>query len=420
MRLPPKLPTPAVASSDARIVDTRTYRFLTPVFGGGVHIDPNAPQLKPADPVTPVRVPSIRGQLRFWWRACNPRGLTDRHQLLEQERAIFGGVHDKAKPSSVLIRVVRQLEAPKAFKVLEGKFDSREGLKNLAYGAFPLRDKAGNHGTLHDYGEQSFSLELRYPKDIEGDVRAALWAWGHFGALGGRTRRGFGALAHLEGQLESLEAGWRTHVRGCAVEWPHLSAKPEVSVRAPLEFDRGLDAQQHLLGLMRKLRQGENCGRNKGASKTPGRSRWPEPDKIRALTRKSDPRHSKRETEVPKFPRAAFGLPIIFHFKDKSDPPDTQLLPQGGNRLASRLLLRPHLKGDGKVEAMAVALEAGKTPKLVLKLNEREFPVPVEATLVSEEAHSLRPLKTESRTFTDPVERYLDLVASTTSKESNR
>ena len=44
-----------------------TLEFLTPMFGGGFdsHTSEGA-QHKPIDFVTPVRVASIRGQLRHW------------------------------------------------------------------------------------------------------------------------------------------------------------------------------------------------------------------------------------------------------------------------------------------------------------------------------------------------------------------
>ena len=40
----------------------RSYKVITPLFGGGV--TPNE-----KDPVTTVRGSSVRGHLRFWWRA---------------------------------------------------------------------------------------------------------------------------------------------------------------------------------------------------------------------------------------------------------------------------------------------------------------------------------------------------------------
>lgn len=46
------------------------------------------------------------------------------------------------------------------------------------------------------------------------------------------------------------------------------------------------------------------------------------------------------------FPRAAFGLPIVFHFKDHADPEDHVLKPSGHERMASPLILRPYFDGN--------------------------------------------------------------------------
>ena len=44
------------------IVQERTYKLITPLYGGGV-------EAGKTDSVTPIRGTEIRGQLRFWWRA---------------------------------------------------------------------------------------------------------------------------------------------------------------------------------------------------------------------------------------------------------------------------------------------------------------------------------------------------------------
>ena len=44
------------------------------------------------------------------------------------------------------------------------------------------------------------------------------------------------------------------------------------------------------------------------------RSAWPEADAIRAIARTGP------TADIPKFPRAAFGLPVIFHFTGKNAP----------------------------------------------------------------------------------------------------
>jgi len=371
--------------------DVRTYRFLTPVFGGGV-------EAKRFDPVTPVRVASIRGQLRFWWRAANPRGCTTVSELRSAEETVFGST-DKASP--LIIRVNKQLQQPSPRAVLEGKFNAKHGMEAIAYGAFPLRDKdLNNHGVLNDFGEQSFELAFAYLQAIEHDVHVALWAWAHFGALGGRTRRGFGAIAQVFPALPTIDDGWARFVTTKPAPWPHLEQKP-VFAPAKSGANDGMATLKRLLGVLRKLRQGPNVGRRAGQGAAHGRSFWPEPDAIRGVFQQVDPRHSTPVTDHDCFPRAAFGTPIIFHFKGE-DPNDTTLQPKGHQRLASRLLLRPHLGANGQVEAMALIL-AHPPPAsgyVIVQKGRSEIPVSVELT---------KPLSLgDGRAFTDPIQRFLE------------
>jgi CRISPR-associated protein Cmr1 len=106
---------------------------------------------------------------------------------------------------------------------------------------------------------------------------------------------------------------------------------------------------------LRFFRQGANLGRNPRAldSASPvGRSRWPEPDHIRQLAKKNAKRHVPQDPVVEAFPRAGFGLPIIFHFKDPGEPSDHTLQPihpasgQKADRMASPLILRPYWDGE--------------------------------------------------------------------------
>jgi len=66
--------------------DTRTYRFLTYVMGGGVQVKDH---VKLRDEVTQVRAASIRGHLRFWWRVCNPSGCATVEELRLDLRAVL-------------------------------------------------------------------------------------------------------------------------------------------------------------------------------------------------------------------------------------------------------------------------------------------------------------------------------------------
>jgi CRISPR-associated protein Cmr1 len=100
---------------------------------------------------------------------------------------------------------------------------------------------------------------------------------------------------------------------------------------------------------LRDFRQGVKVGRNPPSDdpNRPGRSRWPEPDAIRRLTGCHSNGHAPAHPVTDVYPRAAFGLPIVFHFKDenKGEPPQQLLVPEASDRLASPLILRPYYSG---------------------------------------------------------------------------
>src|SRR6266581_2483452 len=77
--------------NDKVITQVREYELITPLFGGGVV--PGE-----ADPVTIVRATEIRGQLRFWWRACRggkPEFKGDTAEMKKAEDRIWGKAYEK-------------------------------------------------------------------------------------------------------------------------------------------------------------------------------------------------------------------------------------------------------------------------------------------------------------------------------------
>ncbi len=415
--LPEGLTAPHAQPSD-RVAKTRKYRFLTPLIGGGVTSEGH---LKPFDPITPIRVSALRGQLRFWWRAVNPRRCTRIADLRAAEAEVFGSTECASK---VDISVVKQPGAPEFTDVLRGKHNAASGMESIAYGAFPLRDTTNvrdedrlRHGKLHDYKGREFEIRFAYPTDCTDDMIAALWAFAHFGGLGARTRRGFGAIEDLTGDVANLQDGWaRWIAEATQVDWPCLcGALTEVVHRVPGNFD-GLSAQKLLLGEMKKLRQG-NLGRRING-KNHGRSYWPEADAIRqAVQGGGRGRHSKRETIPDKFPRGQLGMPIVFKFKDDGgggiDPAQTTLQPVADNcsRWASRLILRPHANG-GSVEPMALILHHPPLPGGA-EISWGGSSAPANITITESEARGLpkSPLiDGRGIAHTDPAQRYLALL----------
>jgi len=60
-------------------------RTITPIYGGGVHT-------REVDAVDVIRVPSVRGQLRWWWRVLFAGEHEDPRRLFEAEFGWFGWV----------------------------------------------------------------------------------------------------------------------------------------------------------------------------------------------------------------------------------------------------------------------------------------------------------------------------------------
>ncbi len=428
----------ATSAATGRVKYLLQVEVLTPMFGGGVEIDGSR---KPCDPITLIRGASIRGQLRFWWRAVNPRGCTAVKELRVAEAEVFGtAASGKAKQAGVATRalsvcVPQQPARAEDVQVFEeGSKRIKRGLEGVAYGAFPLRDteSANVHGVLHQIRDP-FSLELDFPASSQRDIDAALWAWLNFGGLGGRTRRGFGAVALKRSNSDTarfplgVADGWKEFVRndGAPAAWPRL---PHVAQAAFREVhgreETPVSALNVLLRKLQTLRQGVRVGRAKGETKAQGRSYWPEPDSIRALVGTSLPRHRDPVTGTKLFPRAAFGTPIIFHFLDANEggarrnrnlePPDTTLNPVDKGRFASSLILRVARGPDQRMPFMLRALRLEHpAPEGGYELTASDRDIyPVETRIQSAE-HARwgldgrpSPLVKGDFVTTDPIERF--------------
>ncbi len=361
------------------IKEQREYKLVTPLFGGGA-------KTRYADEVTTIRPSEIKGQLRFWWRALRSwQAGSSVKKLLEIEEDIWGGVAETKEASKVKLRI-EVLDAGKGanpFERVQGKSFPRNH-PNIApaYVAFPLQPTKQDPTIYPVQVGVRFKLSLLFPREFKEEVKAALWAWETFGGIGGRTRRGFGAVVpkdfsppsvgEIRSRLSKLIKGnvWPEGV-------PHL--QPD-----SLYLFKG--SWQKLVEAYKNFRQWRDEGRERNK---PGRSKWPEPDEIRRLTKTHSPRHEPHHP-VHKFPRGQFGLPIIFHFKDKKngDPDDTTLKGENFERLASPLGFKP-LGERGPV--LVYVLEGNRRlPEPYVLDAGRHFEVDVELT--PDEARNIKPL----------------------------
>lgn len=430
----PELSVPSLQTrSDAPVTHTRFYRVITPLFGGGV-----TPQQ--ADPITTVRASEIRGQLRFWWRATQARryGKNGLRQMKCDEDKLWGST---STPSQVQIEV-RKGRGDLISQIKDNQFWGDPD-SPISYGAFPLR-KIGNTSPGGLYFDVTFELAVTLPLDpaLRQQVLAAFWAWETFGGIGARTRRGFGAIycEKVDGDQDvgpwhppkadkaEVEKWLCEHLQrfvrpgnapeGVPTLWSEYrivvnynlesctKLKKDIEGACPKcrEWLPALIAWCYPIEKMKQFRQSRRQSRRGNY----GRSYWPEPDEIRRCLKVKGSLGKHQELpKTCKFPRAVFGLPIVFHFKEKNIP---QVTLQGSqhDRLASRLILRPLQCADGNFVSMALVLKGPELPPGGLKLvgaNEGQETY-IDTNPLTEEEAKFPPLEGE----TDVLKAFLNFL----------
>jgi len=146
---------------------------VTPLFCAG------ADQQKPE-----IRVPSIRGAMRFWFRAVHEVVMgEDVKALRQQESAVFGATE---QASLIKIRV-----HVSPFRAEPFKFTDLY-LRYLGFGLFRTQDSAPR---FYIPTGTRFTIEvLSRDTHILDQSAVSLWLLLNLGALGARSRRGWGSL----------------------------------------------------------------------------------------------------------------------------------------------------------------------------------------------------------------------------------
>ena len=375
---PPELPSlgqPQVVLS---------YELVTPMYGGGK--ESHKPDL-----AMPVRASAIRGQLRSWWRLL-ASAQYDAQTLRTEEFDLWGGPDKNTPKASRVMLQVRHVDKVKAepWAKYERRQDGRyAGLPkpqpwaNAAYALFPAQGKASGASIEQPPHElikagMTFELVISFSAPINSKQQELLWQsvrwWSQFGGLGARTRRGLGAIQLKQVSDNSLKDKLLKNIDAKEAQQHGCNL-----IKVGRHSHDATQAWTDAIGKLQRFRQGVNLGRNAGQQgNRPGRSRWPEADSIREVMRKSDPQHRPVHPARQSFPRAAFGLPIIFHFQSRTDPGDTSLNPifngQKAERMSSPVILRPTNDAQDRWYATALLLPHKHVQELKLELSGKDVP----------------------------------------------
>jgi len=402
----------------------REYQLVTPIYGGGE--EPNRP-----DSVTLIRASSIKGQLRFWWRAIRGWKSDGKiSKLLSLEERIWGGVSVYKQSSRVTLAL--EIVSPELGKekVLY------ENVRNVPkYAVFPLMRLDSNVRAQALLKEVRFRLKLRIVaerqkekgeqlslKDLVDEVEAALWAWEVFGGIGARTRRGFGAMKRVDKEVDhTMDA-----IKGKLAQYSSKESKAWPKGVPHLRPDSSIavlnDSWHKVVDFYHRFRQYRPETRIKDGEEVPGPNKWPEA----MLIRWAYAPDRSREPNLVVAPRAQFGLPVPFFFlgepyvgKKGKATLTGKRAPQNEriDRLASPLIIRPLDKG----KTLLAVLESPRFPPggvfldpkpkarsvqegIGVRLDDHEAELLVEA--------GLDVLKIDGQVYTDPVLAFFECVQS--------
>lgn len=322
---------------------TLSCELVTPMYGGGV-------KSVVVDEQMPIRASSIRGQLRFWWRllAKNKWQLGSDKEIQKQEFALWGGMgsgDDDGTASQIFLKV---FDVPSSNKIRQSLIDHDDSsLSQLKYLLFPAYNETDPALQPHRLLKPEISWKLAFAfsplltkeNTKKDQVIETLKWWASFGGLGFRSRKGLGSVRVTE-----------------SLDYPQIAQIPSLEEVAEANCHliqrnstpSALSALQSAIGKLSEFRQAPGVGRNPGQQRNrPGRSRWPEPDALRRIQNTHHEDHAPEHLAGNVFPRAVFGMPILFPFVGRGEPSgDNTVSPAQGERLASPLILRAVYAGE--------------------------------------------------------------------------
>jgi len=355
---------------------TATFEVVTPMFLGGADQSPDG--LRPA---------SVKGALRFWWRAWawssvraqHPDDITALKALHREEARLFGlaakddAAGHPAGGQGLFMMHVRDHTLRASDEPFGKAFDN--GILYLlgqGLGSF----QSGNHCTrkaipAHQGNNAStFEVKLMFkPQTAAADQQAivsALKLFGLLGALGSRARHGLGSvgLSHLSSEeqapwqapktseeytnqlLDLLPAGLTDHL-------PPLSA---LSRKTRIDLSVDSDTAVRLLAKIGREQQAyRSYGSNGLVNGTKAERNFSDDHDL--LFKASQ---GEAVNRVPE--RIVFGLPHNYFFSSTKAKADVNYRPeQGEGRRASPLLLHIHRLGERYV-AVHTLLQAQFLP----------------------------------------------------------
>jgi CRISPR-associated protein Cmr1 len=164
-----------------------------------------------------LRPPSIKGALRWWWRAMNGSLLLP--DLQKRESYLFGGTATNGRETGTRSRVIIRVENDEfrpsnnmpnyMVKTYKGKYPKINILYYLAYGHTDYIEKQTK--LIHDFipVRTSFNVQLQFDsilsEEDQNEVVKAFVLLSRFGGLGSKSHNGFGCFRILKATHQSQD-----------------------------------------------------------------------------------------------------------------------------------------------------------------------------------------------------------------------
>lgn len=188
-----------------------SFKIVTPMFLGGADQSPG----------DGIRPPSVKGALRFWWRAlhwgrCREQTDSDEtalQRLHQQEVRLFGGLAEQGGQGRFLLSVPSKTFNCHRKDFVHAQLNGHDAARYLGYGlmeAFSSNTKHTKAGQLSRGcidEDQHFNIKLLFRGGFDTSIQQALIAMGLLGGLGSRVRHGLGSLS-LQALQKNGESIW--------------------------------------------------------------------------------------------------------------------------------------------------------------------------------------------------------------------
>jgi len=215
-------------------------QIITPMFLGDAFQD------------AALRPEPFKGLLRYWWRVAVGRKAKDHEELLEEETLLFGGGGEKAQKSFVTVEVegepqiITSQNLPKVDNVRHPEVSRPVNpLLYLGYGPIIWQRGSGPiYNRFYFAPRSEFQIKISFPKSLweDEDFKTAIKCFCAFGAVGSRSRNGWGSFQLRKVEPKELEEQILSHKIPCLWfneklfgerDYPHTLALDKV-IRKPL------------------------------------------------------------------------------------------------------------------------------------------------------------------------------------------